>query len=137
MARPKRTDRTTVATETLALRLTEDDRQALDKLVEAARASGADSGAELTAAGYVRGLIRREAKRLEAGEAPPAKQKAAGDGDEGLARDLVAKAKASGRSQAEIANSIGLAPASLSRWLTGQQSLASHHIVALVSKLGG
>jgi hypothetical protein len=132
-----------VATETLALRLTEEDRAVLDRLVEAARASVADSGAELTAAGYVRGLIRREAKRLGAGEALPSRSSVPVPDSDGImartekARNLVEKAKASGRSQAEIARSIGLAPASLSRWLSGQQPLAAHHIAALVSKLGG
>jgi transcriptional regulator with XRE-family HTH domain len=143
MARPKKADRASVATETLALRLTEEDRAVLDRLVEAARASVADSGAELTAAGYVRGLIRREAKRLEAGEALPSRSSVpAPDSDGHLARtekarNLVEKAKASGRSQAEIAKSVDVDPGYLSRWLSGKGPMAAKHIDALISKLGG
>jgi hypothetical protein len=137
MARPKRTDRTTVATETLALRLTEDDRIALDRLVEAARAAVADSGAEITAAGYVRGLIRREAKRYEASASPQTQAPAAAGSGDAIARALVDKAKASGRSQADIARAVGLAPASLSRWLQGKGILAPKHLHALRDELGG
>jgi hypothetical protein len=64
MARPLKTDRDTVATDTLTLRLTPADRATLDSLVAAKAAELASMGVEITAAAYVRGLIRQEANRV-------------------------------------------------------------------------
>lgn len=64
MGRPRIADRAAVASATLTLRLTADDRELLDRLV-AARSADLD-GADVTAASYVRWLIRREGKRLDA-----------------------------------------------------------------------
>ena len=69
MARPLNVDRDAVASGTLTLRLTNGDRATLDALVSTAAAKLEESGIQLTAAAYVRGLIRREANQaLEARE---------------------------------------------------------------------
>lgn len=47
--------------ETLTLRLTHDDRDLLDQLVAMRSKELADDGVEASAAGLVRGMIRREA----------------------------------------------------------------------------
>ena len=64
MARPPKTDRAAVNSDTLTLRLTPDDRVTLDALVAAKAAELEQDGLEMTAAAYVRGLIRREGRRL-------------------------------------------------------------------------
>lgn len=51
-----------IADATLTLRLTQQDRDLLQQLVDLKAEELADSGAEVTAAGYVRGLIRHEAR---------------------------------------------------------------------------
>lgn len=61
MARPARRDRTTIVEATLTLRLTAEDRELLHKLVELRSLELTVDGIEVTAASYVRGLIRREA----------------------------------------------------------------------------
>lgn len=62
MARPPVENRHTVAEATLTLRLTRIDRQLLEELVALKAEELADSGMTATAASYVRGLIRREAR---------------------------------------------------------------------------
>jgi hypothetical protein len=62
MARPLKQDRSSVATDTLTLRLSPDDRAMLDRLVAHRAAELVDEGIEVTAASFVRSLIRREAK---------------------------------------------------------------------------
>lgn len=62
MSRRPIDERSGPATETLTLRLTTDDRTLLDRLVGLRAAELADEGIEVTAASYVRGLIRRDAK---------------------------------------------------------------------------
>jgi hypothetical protein len=62
MARPLKQDRSSVATDTLTLRLSPDDRAMLDRLVALRAVELVDEGIEVTAASFVRGLIRREAK---------------------------------------------------------------------------
>lgn len=47
---------------TLTLRLTQQDRELLRALVALQAADMADTGVEVTAASYVRGLIRQEAR---------------------------------------------------------------------------
>lgn len=77
MARPKNEDRGTVATETLTLRLTLDERRLLDELVKRRAEELADDGATLTAASYVRALIRKDAKArgLGSSETPKTRPK--------------------------------------------------------------
>lgn len=72
MVRPKREDRSTIQDTTLTLRLSKEDRETLARLVARETAELADRGIEVTAASYVRGLIRREAKSLDLTPARPA-----------------------------------------------------------------
>jgi hypothetical protein len=66
MPRPRRQDRATITGGTLTLRLTQNDRDVLDCLVEHQAKIVAEQGIamEPTLAAYLRGLIRREAQRL-------------------------------------------------------------------------
>jgi hypothetical protein len=83
MSRPARRDRAAVVDTTLTLRLTHEDRELLQKLVELRSAQLSDEGLEVTAASYVRGLIRRDASAKgvvpistlgQIGKKPPASQ---------------------------------------------------------------
>jgi len=62
MARPPLENRRNVADATLTLRLTRQDRELLQELVALKAEELVDSGMEATAASYVRGLIRHEAR---------------------------------------------------------------------------
>jgi hypothetical protein len=62
MARPPLENRRDVVSATLTLRLTLQDRALLQQLVALMDEELIDSGANATAASYVRGLIRREAR---------------------------------------------------------------------------
>lgn len=72
MTRPTQEHHRSVVDATLTLRLTQHDRELLQALVAVQAREMADLGVEVTAASYVRGLIRHEARAkgfLEAG--PP------------------------------------------------------------------
>jgi hypothetical protein len=62
MARPPLENRRNVVDTTLTLRLTRQDRELLQKLVALRAEELVDTGLEATAASYVRGLIRHEAR---------------------------------------------------------------------------
>ena len=62
MARPPLENRRNVVDTTLTLRLTRQDRELLQELVALKAAEFVDTGMEATAASYVRGLIRHEAR---------------------------------------------------------------------------
>ncbi|HSY25314.1 MAG TPA: hypothetical protein VK841_24480 [Polyangiaceae bacterium] len=62
MARPSLENRRDVVSTTLTLRLTPQDRALLQQLVALKDEELIDSGANATAASYVRGLIRHEAR---------------------------------------------------------------------------
>lgn len=62
MPRPPLENRRKVVDTTLTLRLTRQDRELLQKLVALKASELIDSGAEVTAASFVRGLIRHEAR---------------------------------------------------------------------------
>jgi len=62
MARPPFENRRNVVDTTLTLRLTRRDRELLQKLVALRALELVDTGMEATAASYVRGLIRHEAR---------------------------------------------------------------------------
>lgn len=62
MARPPIENRRSVVDTTLTLRLTRQDRELLQKLVALRAAEIVETGMEATAASYVRGLIRHEAR---------------------------------------------------------------------------
>ena len=63
MARPRRTDRATVADQAITIRLTPSEREVLEALVEEQSAEFASTGAKAGFATVIRGLIRREAAR--------------------------------------------------------------------------
>jgi hypothetical protein len=62
MTRPSNDQRRNVVDATLTLRLTQHDRELLQALVALQASEMADLGVEVTAASYVRGLIRHEAR---------------------------------------------------------------------------
>ena len=62
MVRPFMQNRHSVVDATLTLRLTQQDRELLQELVALKAAELIDTGMEATAASYVRGLIRHEAR---------------------------------------------------------------------------
>ena len=66
MGRPRRETRATITDATLTLRLTQDDRDVLQCLVEHQGKLATEQGfaIEPTVAGFLRSLIRREAHRL-------------------------------------------------------------------------
>ena len=72
MARPTNGTGRNVAEATLTLRLTRHDRELLQALVALQAAEMADTGVEVTAASYVRGLIRHEARTKGLLDAAPA-----------------------------------------------------------------
>ena len=61
MARPKKAPNE-VAGLTLTIRLTTEERKLLDRLVEARSEELAESGATVSAASLIRGLVRKEAR---------------------------------------------------------------------------
>ncbi len=61
MVRPARANRERIVDATLTLRLTHQDRELLEQLVELQSAELVEEGLAPTAASYLRGLIRREA----------------------------------------------------------------------------
>ncbi len=62
MTRPTHENGRNVVSATLTLRLTPHDRELLQALVALQAAEMSDTGVEVTAASYVRGLIRHEAR---------------------------------------------------------------------------
>ncbi|WP_437928667.1 hypothetical protein WMF37_05205 [Sorangium sp. So ce291] len=79
MTRPPQEKGRQVVNATLTLRLTHHDRELLQALVELQAAEMSDTGVEVTAASYVRGLIRHEARKkglLEPAAASPPRRQA-------------------------------------------------------------
>ena len=124
------------ATETLTLRLTREDRALLDRLIALRAADLADDGIDVSAASYVRGLIRREARAKgllaepiipEAPANPPAPAEAANtpasaDPDDAFGetvRAALSRAMEAGTSQSKIALRAGVDRGRLSRFRTG------------------
>ena len=137
-------------TDTLTLRLTKEDKAALDELVEVERVELAARGAAVSLAQYVRGLIRTAhaalvAKRQATPPAtvpaaaaapaptPPAKTTKAAPTEVDVRRKL----KASKRSQAELARQTGIDPGMLSRFKAGKKSLSPEKLARLAVALGG
>ena len=138
-------------TDTLTLRLTKEDKAALDELVEVERVELAARGVAVSLAQYVRGLIRTAhaalvAKRqatppatvpaapAAAAPAPtsPAKTTKASPAEAEVRRKL----KASKRSQAELARQTGIDPGMLSRFKAGKKSLSPEKLARLADELG-
>ena len=146
-------------TDTLTLRLTKEDKAALDELVEVERVELAARGVAVSLAQYVRGLIRTAhaamvAKRQAAPAAtPPATVPAAAPAPTPPARTTPApssksaapppteaevrrKLKASKRTQAELARATGIDAAMLSRFRSGKKSLSPEKLARLSDAIG-
>ena len=138
-------------TDTLTLRLTKEDKAALDELVEVERVELAARGVAVSLAQYVRGLIRTAhaalvAKRqatppatvpaapAAAAPAPtsPAKTTKASPAEAEVRRKL----KASKRSQAELGRLTGIDAAMLSRFKSGKKPLSPEKLARLADELG-
>lgn len=144
-------------TDTLTLRLTKEDKAALDELVEVERVELAARGVAVSLAQYVRGLIRTAhaamvAKRQAAPAAtPPATVPAAALAPTPPARTTPApspskvaapteaevrrKLKASKLSQAELGRLTGIDAAMLSRFRSGKKPLSPEKLARLAVAL--
>jgi hypothetical protein len=148
MARPPKHDRSSVATDTLTLRLSPDDRAMLDRLVAHRAAELADEGIEVTAASFVRGLIRREAKArglldaasgtTTASEKPRATSEPAPEPrplSPNQVRAALQQAIAAGQTQRQIALRADLDASGLSRFLAGKHTLTEENLAKLTVAL--
>ena len=148
MARPPKQDRSSVATDTLTLRLSPDDRAMLDRLVAHRAAELADEGIEVTAASFVRGLIRREAKArglLDAASGNTASGEKARATSEAVpeprplrpneVRAALQLAIDSGQTQRQIALRADLSASGLSRFLAGKHTLTEENLAKLTIAL--
>lgn len=146
-------------TDTLTLRLTKEDKAALDELVEVERVELAARGVAVSLAQYVRGLIRTAhaamvTKRQAAPAAtPPATVPAAAPAPTPPARTTPApspskvaapteaevrrKLKASKLSQAELGRLTGIDPGMLSRFKSGKKPLSPEKLARLAVALSG
>ena len=136
------------ATETLTLRLSRPDRELLDRLVALRASELAQEGIEVTAASFVRGLIRREAHarglldeqtagKGKASRAPakPAKPTASGEPTADAVRADLLRALKAGAAQGEIADKAGIDRAQVSRFKTGKGDLSSEALRKLAAAL--
>jgi hypothetical protein len=142
MARPPKQDRDSIATDTLTLRLSPDDRGLLDRLVAQRAAELAEEGIDVTAASFVRGLIRREAKArglLDAGGGDakpgdkartPPEPEARPIGPNAI-RAALKLAIDAGESQRQIALRAGIDPSRISRFLAGKDGLTEDTLAKL------
>lgn len=149
MATTPKADRGDTATETLTLRLTHEDRTLLDKLVAVRAAELADDGTTVTAASYVRGLIRRDARAkglltdAPAAEAPlrptegsaKSLSKASPAPTADAVRAALQRAIDANESQQGIARSAGIDPGHLSRFKGGKGGLSSEALRKLATVL--
>ncbi len=147
-------------TDTLTLRLTKEDKAALDELVEVERVELAARGVAVSLAQYVRGLIRTAhaamvAKRQAAPAAtPPATVPAAAPAPTPPARTTPApspksaapppteaevrrKLKASKLTQADLSRLTGIDTAMLSRFKSGKKPLSPEKLARLAVALSG
>ena len=114
-------------TDTLTLRLTKEDKAALDELVEAARVELEPRGVVVSAALYVRGLIRTAHSGIASGA--PATAPAPTEAQ------VRRKLQASKRSQAELARLTGIHAAMLSRFKSGKKPLSPEKLARLAVAL--
>ncbi len=146
MARPPKQDRSSVATDTLTLRLSPDDRALLDRLVAHRAAELSDEGIDVTAASFVRGLIRREGKArglLDATGAPVSaidKPRTATEPEPrpvspDKVRAALHQAIDSGQSQRQIAQRADIDAPRLSRFLAGKGALTEDNLTKLAAAL--
>lgn len=136
MARPPK-DPTGPAQTTLTIRLTAEDRATLDRLVAARAAKLADEAGEVTATSYLRAIIRREGRLLDAAGPEPAVDaaepapavlpapktatapKPATGVKPAQVRAALERALRDGRTQMEIADAAGFDRSRLSRFKNG------------------
>ncbi len=131
-------------TDTLTLRLTKEDKAALDELVEVERVELAARGVAVSLAQYVRGLIRTAhaamvAKRQAApAPTPPARTTPAPSPSKVAApteAEVRRKLKASKLSQAELGRLAGIDAAMLSRFKSGKKPLSPEKLARLAVAL--
>ena len=144
-------------TDTLTLRLTKEDKAALDELVEAERVELAARGVAVSLAQYVRGLIRAAyAARQAATQAPtpaaveapaparpatvptpaPPRPKSARPATPAPTEAAVRrKLLASKRTGADLARLTGIDPGLLSRFRSGKKSLSPEKLARLADEL--
>ena len=135
-------------TDTLTLRLTKEDKAALDELVEVERVELAARGVAVSLGQYVRGLIRtahaamvakrnqrstyESAPTLPATAPTPAPTAAPAAPTEAAVRR---KLQASKRSQAELSRLTGIDAAMLSRFANGKKPLSPEKLARLAVAL--
>jgi hypothetical protein len=150
-------------TDTLTIRLTKEDRAALDELVEAARVELEPRGVVVSAALYVRGLIRTAHSGMASGApatapapaaTPPATVPAAAPAPTPPARTTPApspksavaapteaqvrrKLQASKLTQADLSRLTGIDPGMLSRFKSGKKPLSPEKLARLAVALSG
>jgi len=138
-------------TDTLTIRLTKEDRAALDELVEAARVELEPRGVVVSAALYVRGWIRSThaamvAKRnqrstYEPAATPPARTTPAPSPKSAAPPPTEAevrrKLKASKLTQADLSRLTGIDTAMLSRFKSGKKPLSPEKLARLAVALSG
>lgn len=149
-------------TDTLTLRLTKEDKAALDELVEVERVELAARGVAVSLAQYVRGLIRTAhaamvAKRQAAPAAtppatvpaaaaapaptPPARTTPAPSPKSAVAAPTEAevrrKLQASKLTQADLSRLTGIDPGMLSRFKSGKKPLSPEKLARLAVALSG
>ena len=138
-------------TDTLTLRLSKEDKAALDELVDAERVELAARGVAVSLAQYVRGLIRaayaaRQAatpaptpaatpaapKEATPARTPPAAPKAAAAPTEAQVRRRWAASKRTG---ADLARATGINEAVLCRFRSGKKSMSAENLKRLADEL--
>lgn len=131
-------------TDTLTIRLTKEDRAALDELVEAARVELEPRGVVVSAALYVRGLIRTAHSGIASGA--PATAPAPTLPATALAGPVSAapppteaqvrrNLQASKLTQAELSRLTGIDTAMLSRFKSGKKPLSPEKLARLAVEL--
>lgn len=139
----------TVAAEvTLTLRMTEHDRALLDRLVALRAEELSDAGAvDVTAASYLRGLIRSEAKAkgitVSVEPAPTARSAAskepaappAEDSEAAKVHSALLRATKGGESQASIAKRAGVDEGALSRFRKTRKGVSPEKLAKLAKAL--
>ena len=135
MRRPPK-DSSGPATETLTLRLSIADREILDRLVALRAEELGDEAVEVTAASYVRALLRREARAkgvlpssgiapAEPGGPVEARASALKDPVADELRAALAQAIAAGALQSDLAREAGINKSEVSRFKAGQRGLST------------
>ena len=131
-------------TDTLTLRLTKEDKAALDELVEVERVELAARGVAVSLAQYVRGLIRTAhaamvAKRQAApAPTPPARTTPAPSPSKVAApteAQVRRKLQASKLTQADLSRLTGIDAAMLSRFRSGKKPLSPEKLARLAVEL--